>query len=48
MKATMMPARTANGQIHQKSPRHVDLSTKAAARKGPIVFPIPTQDSKIP
>ncbi len=48
MKATSVPARTASGARHQKRPLHVDVWTNAAARKGPIAFPPPTQDPKIP
>ncbi len=48
MNATAVPERTASGHMHQNRPLHVEFSTKAAAKKGPIVFPKPTQDPKIP
>ncbi len=46
--ATRTPAMAAMGQMHQKRPRHVEVCTKAAARNGPIAFPAPTQDPRIP
>lgn len=48
MKATITPERAANGQIHQKSPLQVDRSTNAAAKNGPMAFPIPTQEPRMP
>ena len=48
MKATAAPERTTKGQMHQNMPLHVEFSTNAAAKKGPIVFPSPTQEPNMP
>jgi len=47
-RATIPPARTARGTRHQKRALHVDFSTNAAAKKGPMVLPMPTQEPRIP
>jgi len=48
MKSTTTPEVTARGQSNRKRPRHVDFSMNAAARMGPITFPPPTQEPKMP
>ena len=45
---TIPPARMAKGETNQNMALQVVVSVKAAARKGPMMFPTPIQDPKIP
>lgn len=38
----------ASGEMNQKVARHVAFRVKAAATKGPMVFPRPTHEPRIP
>jgi len=48
MKSTMTPEVTARGQSNLERPRHVDFSINAAVRNGPMTFPPPTQEPRMP